>query len=150
MADDLKDGLGCQALENPIRGASSPTWTGVRTSYAALHLASRVHGSAVKFPSSKCFLLLFCSSQNFQTLILIFTGGRTEIWRERHPRHQRQPDRIYPPCRRLPAEQADPAALLGLPTGPGQRAGPGVAAHVRSAGDPGTLGAAARRHARLL
>lgn len=71
-------------------------------------------------------------------------GGGAEVRREGHPGHQRQPDRVHPPGRRLPAQQADPPALPGLPAGPGQRGQPGVAAHVRPAGDPGRPRAGAR------
>lgn len=64
-------------------------------------------------------------------------GGGAKARREGHSRHHGQPHRVHPPGGRLPAQQADPAALPGLQAGPGQCGQLGVAAHVRPTGDPG-------------
>lgn len=70
--------------------------------------------------------------------VAVFAGGGAEAGREGHSCHQRQPHRVHPPGGRLPAEQADPPALPGLPPGAGQRGQPRVASHVWPAGNTGT------------
>lgn len=69
--------------------------------------------------------------------IIFNPGCGAETRRKRHPGDHGQPHRLHPPGGRLQAEQADQAPLPGLQTGLGQRGQPGVAAHVRPAGDPG-------------